>query len=55
MTILWFSITANIPIGTDNLIENYYFSVDNDTSLITGFYNYNNIGVDIYISIYHVS
>jgi hypothetical protein len=47
MTILWFSITANIPIGTDNLIENYYFSVDTDTSLITGFYNYNNIGVDI--------
>ena len=52
MTINWYSL--KLSIGTDiadptykPIIVNYYFSVDSTTSLITSFYNYNNIGVNI--------
>jgi hypothetical protein len=43
-----------MSIGTDisdpsvnTFIVNYYFSVDSNTSLITGFYSYNNIGINL--------
>ena len=48
MTILWYSIRASIEnVGGGNTIVNYYFSVDTSSNLITGFYNFNNIGVNI--------
>jgi hypothetical protein len=47
MTILWYSIEASIQNGANNIIVNYYFSVNNTNNLITAFYNYNNIGVNV--------
>jgi len=47
MTISWFSIQASIQLVGGNTIVNYYFSVDTTSNLITGFYNYNNIGVNV--------
>jgi hypothetical protein len=49
MTISWYSIQASIQNlgGGGNTIVNYYFSVDTTSNLITGFYNYNNIGVNV--------
>ena len=44
----WFSIQASIENvgGESNTNVNYYFSVDTNSNLVTGFYDYNNIGVD---------
>jgi len=50
MTISWYSIQAsiqNVGVGGGNTIVNYYFSVDTNSNLVTGFYNYNNIGVNV--------
>lgn len=50
MTISWYSIQAsiqNIEGGGVNTIVNYYFSVDTTSNLVTGFYSYNNIGVNV--------
>ena len=40
----WFSIEASIPPST---IVKYYFKVNTATNAITGFYNYNNMGINV--------
>jgi hypothetical protein len=52
MSISWYSMQVSIQnVGGGNTIINYYFSVDTTTNLITGFYSYNNIGVNILFSV----
>ena len=51
MPINWYSVEVSLGTNmndpaTNTFIVKYYFSVDN-TNLITGFYNYNNIGINI--------
>jgi hypothetical protein len=47
MTILWFSVDVSIQYQATIVFVKYYFSVDDETSTITAFYNYDNIGTDI--------
>jgi hypothetical protein len=47
--VVWYSLEASIQNidGITNTNVKYYFSVDSSSSLITGFYSYNNIGVNV--------
>ena len=51
MTISWYSISISLQSGGGGVIFNGYFSVDNTSNLVTGFYDYNNIGVNTLIGV----
>ena len=52
-TTLWYSLHASIQNidGVTNTNVNYYFRVDISSSLVTGFYSYNNIGVNLLVPV----
>ena len=48
----WYSINISIQnLAGGNSMLSYYFSLDTTSNLITGFYNYNNIGVNTLLPI----
>jgi hypothetical protein len=48
----WYSIEASIQnVEGGNTIVNYYFSVNTTSNLLTGFYSYNNIGLNTLFSV----